>query len=69
MTASTGPRIPNQLFFTPLEIADLLRVDRKTVQRWLKNPEHPLNGQKLNNMLWRVPRENLVIFLEKEYGT
>lgn len=69
MTASIESSLPTQPFFTPAEIADILRVHRRTVTNWIKDPDHPLVGVKMSNTLWRVPRENLIKYLELKYGT
>lgn len=50
---------------TPVEIAASLRVDVKTVCKWLRDPSHPLKGTKVNNM-WRINPEDLKTFIEGE---
>lgn len=71
MTASTGSKVtaPDQPFFTPLELADMFQVNKRTIVSWIKDPTKKLNGVKLSNNLWRVPRESLVEFLEELYGS
>ena len=68
MTASTerGSSLsPLVRYITPIEIAASLRVDVKTVCRWLRDEAHPLKGTKVNNM-WRVTPEDLKTFIEGE---
>ena len=50
-------------YFAPVEIAALLGVTRQTVLMWLRDPDHPLNGIKVNKM-WRIPESSLKAFLE-----
>lgn len=69
MTVSAARyNLPNQEFFTPVELADLLGVHKRTIVVWIKDPNKKLNGVKLSNNLWRVSRESLVEFLEDLYG-
>lgn len=51
-----------QEFYTPQEIADMLKVPRKTVYAWLQQGK--LQGVKAGD-LWRVPKEALDAFLKK----
>lgn len=59
------PDGPMEAYLTPVEIAHALRIkDVKTVLKWLRNPDHPLVGFKVNNM-WRVTRTAFKTFLEE----
>lgn len=49
-------------YLTPVEIAASLRVDVKTVLRWLRDQNHPLRGVKVNNM-WRVDPDDFAAFI------
>jgi excisionase family DNA binding protein len=53
-------------FLTRKEVAQLLRVSERTVDRWLQRGD--LGGYKLGNgrtTLWRIPKEELKKFLKK----
>lgn len=50
-------------FFTPQEIAAVLKVHHKTILRWLRDPDHPLKGEKIGEM-WRISKEQFAEFLE-----
>ncbi|HRH55416.1 MAG TPA: helix-turn-helix domain-containing protein [Candidatus Paceibacterota bacterium] len=55
-----------ETFLTRDEVAQLLRVNIRTVERWLKNGS--LKGYKLGNgktSLWRIPEVELKNFLRK----
>jgi excisionase family DNA binding protein len=68
VTASIASRsVPVQDYFSPAEIAEILRLHPRTIVHWLKNPNHPLSGVKISNQ-WRVPRETFVAYLEIQYG-
>lgn len=59
------PGGPLEAYLTPVEIAHVLRIkDYKTVLKWLRDPDHPLVGFKVNNM-WRVTRDAFRVFLEE----
>jgi len=47
--------------YTPEEVAELLRVSPRTVQRWLAQGK--LQGVKVGR-LWRIPKASLDRFLE-----
>jgi len=47
--------------YTPEEVAELLRVSPRTVQRWLAQAK--LHGVKVGR-LWRIPKASLDRFLE-----
>ncbi len=49
--------------YAPVEIAALLKVSKKTVQGWLRDPDHPLVGTKIGTM-WRVSKGDLKKYLE-----
>lgn len=72
MTVNTGTNaadsVPNQEFFTPNEVADLLRFNRRTILNWMNDPAIPLSGVKMSNNLWRIPRASLIEYLEWRYG-
>lgn len=51
-----------QEFYTPQEIAKILKVPRKTVYTWLQQGK--LQGVKAGD-LWRIPKEALDAFLKK----
>lgn len=40
-------------YFTPVEVASILKVHPRTVRGWLNDPNHPLKGAKLT-VGWRV---------------
>ncbi len=52
-------------FYTPQEIAAILKVPRKTVYTWLQKGK--LQGVKAGD-LWRIPKEALDAFLKKPSG-
>lgn len=55
-----------ETFLTRDEVAQLLRVNIRTVERWLKNGS--LKGYKLGDgktSLWRIPEAELKNFLRK----
>lgn len=41
--------------------------DVKTVLAWLRNPNHPLTGNKVNNQ-WYVPASHFAAFLRGEFN-
>lgn len=51
-----------QEFYTPQEIANMLKVPRKTVYTWLQQGK--LQGVKAGD-LWRISKEALEAFLKK----
>lgn len=56
-------------FLTLNEAAKYFRVHIRTVERWLKNGS--LKGYKLGKgktALWRIPKEEINIFLDKSKG-
>jgi excisionase family DNA binding protein len=70
VTASTGTDgvSTNERFYTPVEIAALLGVHRRTIITWLRDPDHVLEGVKLGNNTWRVPESSYKAYLEMLYG-
>lgn len=51
-----------QEFYTPQEVAEMLKVPRKTVYAWLQ--QEKLQGVKAGD-LWRIPKEALEAFLKR----
>lgn len=49
-------------YFTPQELAAVLKVHHKTILRWLRDSDHPLRGEKIGEM-WRISREQIEAFL------
>lgn len=56
---------PIERQYRPVEIAHLMKVGPKTVLGWLRNPEHPLVGNKIGTQ-WYVPESHLRKFLNGE---
>ena len=50
---------PNKVILTPSEVAEGLRVDERTVRRWLD--EGHLDGFKVGRQ-WRIPLKNAIAF-------
>ncbi|MCL2806958.1 MAG: helix-turn-helix domain-containing protein [Coriobacteriia bacterium] len=67
MVAETTPIEALPSYLTPTDIAKLLRKSPRTVTRWLTSGEIPeaiyINGR------WTVPKEALLVFLDKHSGT
>ena len=55
----------NQPFYSPIEIAAILKLHKLTVYRMLKDGSIP--GKKVNGA-WRTNRAELLEYLEKTYG-
>lgn len=55
----------NQAFFSPIELAVILKLHKLTVYRMLKDGSLP--GKKVNGS-WRTNRADLLEYLEKTYG-
>lgn len=74
MTANTEPQHQEpsesliQQYYSPVEIASMLGLRVRTVTNYLKNPDHPLKGVKIQVNQWRVPRASLEAFLKGLYG-
>jgi excisionase family DNA binding protein len=51
-----------QEMYTPEELANLLKISRRTVYLWLR--EGRIKGIKVGD-LWRIPKESLGEFLEE----
>lgn len=52
-------------WLTPVEIAYMLGKDVKTINGWLRNPDHPLKGQKVGAS-WRVHPRDFERFMNPE---
>ena len=52
-------------YFTPVEVAHLLKKEPRTVRGWLRDPNHPLAGTKVGNS-WLVSRTSLANYLKGE---
>jgi excisionase family DNA binding protein len=57
---STTDELPNRWLFTPEEVAELLRVTRRTVYNWLRTERLPGT----NYGRWVVQRADLLAFIE-----
>lgn len=55
----------NQAFFTPIELAAILRLNKLTVYRKLKSGELP---GRLVDGSWKTSRAELLKYLEEKYG-
>jgi excisionase family DNA binding protein len=55
----------NQPFYSPIELAAILKLHKLTVYRMLKDGSLP--GKKVNGA-WRTGRAELLEYLEKTYG-
>jgi len=51
-------------FYTPEEVAEILKVRKHTVWNWLR--EGSLKGTKINGKIWRVTEEELDSFIHPE---
>lgn len=68
-TNSTTPGVdPNEECYSPIELATKLKVRKETIVNWLKDPSHPLQGYKLGNNLWRIPKSSVANYLRGVYG-
>ena len=55
---------PDPAYFTARQVADLLQVDEKTVQRWsLQDASMPVLRR---GRVVRFPRERLLVWLERQ---
>lgn len=52
-------------WLTPVEIAYMLDKNVKTVNGWLRDPDHPLQGKKIGNS-WRVHPDDFKQFMNQE---
>ncbi len=50
-------------YYTPIEVATIFRVHKRTVYAWLKDPNHALNGSKMGTE-WRISEAQLKAFVE-----
>ena len=51
-------------YYTPEEVADILKVRKHTVWNWLR--EGTLKGTKINGKIWRITDKDLEAFIKKE---
>ena len=51
-------------YYTPEEVADILKVRKHTVWNWLR--EGTLKGTKINGKIWRSTYKDLEAFINKE---
>ena len=51
-------------YYTPEEVADILKVRKHTVWNWLR--EGALKGTKINGKIWRITDKDLEAFINKE---
>ena len=51
-------------YYTPEEVADILKVRKHTVWNWLR--EGTLKGTKINGKIWRITDKDLEAFINKE---
>jgi excisionase family DNA binding protein len=58
--------LPDKKLLRPDEVAEYLRVSKKTVHRWVK--KGTLDAIKINNLV-RIPRSAVVALLETRSGT
>jgi excisionase family DNA binding protein len=56
----TTDELPNRWLYTPEEVAELLRVTRRTVYSWLRTERLPGT----NYGRWVVQRDDLLAFIE-----
>jgi hypothetical protein len=55
-------------FLSVNRVAAIFDQPELTVRRWVKDPDHILHGEKLENGRWVTPRERVVEFANKLYG-
>ena len=53
--------LPNQLFFSVPEIAQIFGVSKKTVRRWIRSGK--LEAAKIEGT-WKVPKKELIEFVK-----
>lgn len=51
-------------YYTPEEVADILKVRKHTVWNWLR--EGTLKGKKINGKIWRITDKDLEAFINKD---
>ena len=51
-------------YYTPEEVADILKVRKHTVWNWLR--EGTLRGTKINGKIWRITDKDLEAFINKD---
>ena len=60
---AAGQLFPNKLILTPIEVADALGVDERTVRRLLD--EGAMKGFKVRRQ-WRIPRQHAVAYVANQ---
>jgi len=55
--------IANEHFMTVKEVADLLRVEKTTIYRWIENGK--INAKKINKKKILVPKQSVLSLLER----
>ena len=53
-------------FYTPDEVAQILKVRKHTVWNWLR--EGSLKGTKINGKIWRITTKDLENFINNSNG-
>ena len=53
-----------ETFYTPEEVAEILKVRKHTVGNWLR--EGSLKGTKINGKIWRITAEELDAFIHSD---
>ena len=51
-------------YYTPEEVADILKVRKHTVWNWLR--EGTLKGTKINGKIWHITDKDLEAFINKD---
>ena len=51
-------------YYTPEEVADILKVRKHTVWNWLR--EGTQKGTKINGKIWRITDKDLEAFINKD---
>lgn len=52
-------------WLSPVEIAYMLGQQQRTIQGWLRDPNHPLKGRKVGTQ-WRVHPDDFQKFMNQE---
>lgn len=55
-------------FLSVNRVATIFDQPELTVRRWVKDPDHTLHGERLDNGRWIVPRDHVVEFANQLYG-
>lgn len=53
-----------ETFYTPEEVAEILKVRKHTVWNWLR--EGSLKGTKINGKIWRITADELEAFIRSD---